>query len=257
MSLKFTHFNYFAPFITLLALLFLACAEIQKPTTACKGVDKCSLDKKCLAKECEQKNAFSCKLLADEYWYDGEPMDCFRQTDTKQARLYYQKACDLGFAEGCEGLGYTMNEKNLCSDESVVHFEKACAMDKTGEICGGIGTSCEIVENYKQALRFFAKACDLKYANACKDKGVLLLYLYDTQYTKEALEFFNKGCEFGYFGSCEYLAVLYKEGIYGVKQDLDRAKKYYQKSCDLRKWSECDGFERITCKLFECKESVK
>ncbi len=95
-----------------------------------------------------------------------------------------------------------LEDKSACQKlikNGLTSVEK-CNKDECLEI-GGIYSTAE---NFKQALRYYVKACDL-----------------------------------GNFFGCTFAADLHKQGL-GTKKDEIAAKKYYGKACDLGYEDACD-----------------
>lgn len=70
--------------------------------------------------------------------------------------------------------------------------------------------------------------------NACHNLGIL----YDNGYgvkqdPSKALHIWEKSCAGGMKYSCHSIAASYRQGLGGYKKDIQKARKYYQRACDL------------------------
>ncbi len=87
--------------------------------------------------------------------------------------------------------------------------------------------------NYKEAVKFYAKACKEGNAQGCYELG----YMYYSgkgikQDDSKGLQFYNKACDMNLSGSCLYLGFMYLNGDM-VKQDNEKAKYFFSRACDL------------------------
>ena len=61
---------------------------------------------------------------------------------------------------------------------------------------------------------------------------------------REAFPFCQKACNLNNGLACSALGVLYDAG-HGVRQNLQTAKEYYGKACDLGLQISCDAYRRL------------
>ncbi|GAA8454337.1 hypothetical protein HpNP70_01140 [Helicobacter pylori] len=99
--------------------------------------------------------------------------------DYIQAKKYFEKACDLKYGGGCNGLG---------------------VLYKDGQ---------GVEKDLTKAAQFYSKACDLKDDWGCSFLGGLY-YNGDgvKQDSKKAAALFEKACKLGYKKACEMLKEL-------------------------------------------------
>ncbi len=100
-----------------------------------------------------------------------------------------------------------------------------------------------MLENFKKAI-FRALCCVLIGGGGLMaepnpeelfDLGMLS---YDKQDFSKARKYFEKACDLKYGGGCSNLGVLYQNGQ-GVEKDLIKVAYFYTKACDLKDGSGC------------------
>ena len=228
-------------FVAFVSIAFVACGDSKdlKDSQSESNESMCDkTDKECFVKECEQGNVTACDTLGDMYFYgeDYEDYDdgsaVLTERDEKQAKIYHQKACDLGSAYGCASLGYNYAP----AGEETPYFDKACAMDKTGEICEMIGRKYWANDEWKKATLYYSKGCDKNSAKSCDMAGYL--WWKEFQDTQKSIEFHKKGCHLGLAVSCYNLAFSYEKGWFG-EPDERIMSEYYSKACDLGHKQSC------------------
>lgn len=101
-------------------------------------------------------------------------------------------------------------------------FIKACNM--------GSGLGCKewgrMIEDEKEALKFYQKGCDLGSGWGCQHIANHYLHIYSgSGMSKEARVYYEKACELKDFDSCEMLLFLYKDEI-----DIDKIEKLRDES---------------------------
>ena len=131
-----------------------------------------------------------------------------------------KKACEKGNSEKCQDLG--------------LQFAK------------GEG----ILRNVFKANEYYQKACDLDNANGCRNLGMQYyssVRIEDPDscelYVK-ASNLFEKACNLNDRLGCMMLGLNYKWGK-GVSKDIEIAKKYLKKSCELKLQSGCDQYAEL------------
>lgn len=176
-------------------LVILAAVAISLVFTACATPKRCKKgDVSCLEKQCKGEVRKACVQLGELSIKGGE---------FAKAQGFYARACDLKDAGACFAVAHSY-------------------LRELGR------------EDYDKARGFFQKACELDNADGCSNAGALH---YNGRGVKQdygvARGFFERACELGGAEGCRHLAMVYEDGRSGVKQDLQKANKYYKKSCDL------------------------
>ncbi|GAA7148441.1 tetratricopeptide repeat protein [Helicobacter pylori] len=67
---------------------------------------------------------------------------------------------------------------------------------------------------------------------------------YDKQDFSKARKYFEKACDLNNGGGCSFLGDLYRSGD-GVKQDLKKAAQFYSKACELKEGLGCKGLGEL------------
>ena len=96
---------------------------------------------------------------------------------------------------------------NACNDVAIHYFEN---------------------NDVSNALKYAEKSCQLGNAGNCHNAGFIYL---QQQNLSKAQKLFEKACDKGNGASCQALGVSYEKGENGVKQDIKKAEKYYEKMC--------------------------
>jgi TPR repeat protein len=131
----------------------------------------------------------------------------------EEREQYHQKACDLGDAAGCGGLGYAYAKKGDAV-RSAQLYEKGCL--------GGDMLACM---NYGTLLSHGGP-------------GV-------KRDPKRGAELLEKSCNAGVTPACFNLAGALNSGV-GVKKDPARARAIYQKLCDGGDRFACDNLREMS-----------
>lgn len=158
----------------------------EEPTQICENNDR-----DC---KCENGDGKACNELGDaHYKFDYEYSD--------QAIAYYQKGCEYGYGKACNELGYMYREKKLDGKQSQLYYQKGCEYGFTnscshiediatlkticdngisaGAGCYYLGKIYEKDTDYKQAITYYAKSCELGFAEArdgCTSMSVSVLW---------------------------------------------------------------------------------
>ena len=61
---------------------------------------------------------------------------------------------------------------------------------------------------------------------------------------KKAIELYEKSCAANNDLGCNGLGAAYANGL-GVSQDMQKAKDYFKKACDLNYKEGCDNYKRL------------
>ncbi|MBS9782421.1 MAG: sel1 repeat family protein [Arcobacter sp.] len=131
--------------------------------------------------------------------------------------------------------------ENLCKIT-----EEVCKSFNVGYVCL-LGVSfCERDEEkanllLKKASIYLKNECDVGIGISCFLNAVN--YNDNKNYMKMN-EYLKKGCTAKDSLSCIGLAGAYEEGL-GLRQNLDLAKEYYGKACDLGNQEGCDKYKRL------------
>jgi len=110
-----------------------------------------------------------------------------------------------------------------------------------GKACAQVGSRYQngkgVKRNYKLALKFYKKSCELKYKYGCARLG----FLYEEgtivkKNKKESLKYFKKACDLKFADSCVIVGERYR---LEDKKNESLALKYYKKACDLNSSFAC------------------
>lgn len=162
----------------------------------------------------------------------------------KKALKYYQKAADLGSAEGYASLGnFYYDQKNY--DKALGYYQKAANMGNAKGYAG-LGNLYSEYENdwrdYPKALRYYQKAAGLGYAGGyfgmaeiyasggC-DRGAsdLSQCAVKPDYVK-SFEYAKKAARLGYAKGYWFMGNLCEDDCEGIREDYAKARQYYQKA---------------------------
>ena len=117
-----------------------------------------------------QSMQFACGNLAKHY-HNGLGV----RQDFVKSLQYFKKACDLGDADSCAGVGlvYSLGESTKTDYESAKsYFEKSCEM-KSAMGYGVLGAMYHagegVPQNLYKAKELYGKACDLGEQKGCDD----------------------------------------------------------------------------------------
>ncbi len=128
-----------------------------------------------LREECNKQNAKSCNSVAILYMNQAEQ-------GSVKAKVYYGKACDLNYSEGCVGLG------------NLYYLGQGVKQD------------------YSKAKVYFTQACELANSDGCNDLGGLYYTDQWLEYNASSAEFYyDKSCTFGNKKGCDNLEILRDE----------------------------------------------
>ena len=166
--------------------------------------------------------------------------------------LYYQKACNMNYGEGCYKLGnfyYTGEGVNKDYWRALAYYEQACKMNNA-DGCGTLGVEYEgqflrregVKRDYQKAVSYYKKACHaLNSGTWCNALGIF----YESQ--KDYLGakiYWDMACNLNDGRGCFNLGDLYRKGQ-GVSQNFQTAKQYFIKACDLGEPFGCDVYKQL------------
>lgn len=135
-----------------------------------------------LTQQCEANNAKACLDLGGAYsWGKGVP------ENQKKAFELFQKACDLGSANGCSNVGF--------------FYEKG--VDSAG-----------VAKDLSKAFAFYKKACDMVYAQGCANLGALYYNGGDgvKKDINAAKNYSKKACSMGDQNGCKNYKIMLRQG---------------------------------------------
>ena len=232
--------------ISLVALVFAACADEKKGVTATQnacGVDEAS----CFEKECSKNNAYSCLRLSElTYWGQGGVAK-----DEQKAKTLLEKGCELDYGFACEKLGdlYRFGDALTKADEgrakdyydkSTSLYHKACEAND-GAACYRLGYlhlfgsshiagNASVERDLNKTVSYYDKSCELNYTLGCRNLG----NFYRNGYTvakseSKAKELFDKACDMPDSEVCVWVGDKYKFDA----QDYEKSRIYYEKACNL------------------------
>ena len=162
-----------------------------------------------LTQACDSGDASSCFDLGECYSRERNGV----RLDFSKARIYYEKACSMNVAKGCDSLGYLYIMAR------------------------------GVKQDYSQAKTYFEKACDLNNGSGCYHLGSLYNGGYGVkQDYRKANTYYEKACSLNEVGGCDGMGGSYYSGE-GVKQDYSKASTYWEKACNLGSDTGCLNLE--------------
>ncbi|QKG30179.1 tetratricopeptide repeat protein [Campylobacter sp. RM16187] len=172
-----------------------------------------------------------CKFLAMGY-RDGKGVD----KNIDKAIEILSQICGGERFDGCAKLGEIYQDDKYGKKDEIKAFEYyLLAFTKKDHEASG-----KYVKNKDNA----AKACEAKIAIGCQYAGSA--YYQEKQFAK-AMEYSDKGCEHGLIDSCILAGFTYylPPDESGVTKDLDKAKIYFKKCCELGSSRCCSLLDNI------------
>lgn len=148
---------------------------------------------------CEKEDARACFLLGN------------REQDNDAKRILFERACTLGYANGCTGAASTI-ESGITDDDDAAQVVK------------------KIQESERQELFFHDRACTLLSAYGCfsaslKVSGAAKSLKYEVQACKLNNVFCGGACKSGDKDSCKLVSKEEKEGMEARKKEEKAQKK--------------------------------
>ena len=135
-----------------------------------------------------------------------------------------------------------VNNENVSSCQRLIDSGVMASIEQCDkENCNNIGRVYKRTENYRQAFKYYKKACELNDKWGCG--GLATLYdqgLGVKQNFAETFKFAKKACDLNNTPACFNLGLMYAEGQ-GVRQDFVNARKYYEKACDANVAEACSN----------------
>lgn len=178
----------------------------------------------------------------------------------RKATELLEQSCHQGYAKACAGRGqlYDRHWGGIEHDlqKAMQWYEKACD--------GGFGESClelgeihekgrEVPESYPQAFKYYEKACNGDSAKGCFKLANIISHPYKAEqsgvpYDKDYAQttpLYEKACGADIAEACRNLGVIYGDGHGVNQQDKEKAKFFYQKSCDLGDKLACGWYHKV------------
>ncbi len=162
----------------------------------------------------------------------------------------YEKACKGENGWGCLSLGVLYARRIEDATKAKLFYEKSCEYGQK-IACFGLAEAYEygdeafgIQKNLQKSVVFYEKSCDKGMEAACFTLG----FMHSEQDIKEA--FYQKACK----NDCNNLAWDYGGG-YNVRQDYQKSKILYEKSCEDGNASSCLSLSNIYAKGIGVKQN--
>lgn len=183
--------------------------------------------KKLFEKSCNLGYSSACFSLAKKFF----------QNDINKSTQLYSKACNLKDYESCYEVGrINLYALNANTNESYKYFELACK-NKYAKACFEIGKLYYDKNiTIKQTKNDFIFSLEKMYNNIVKPQ-------HDKSLTN-ALSYFQKSCNLRYAKACFLLANMYKEAR-GTQKDLKISFKLYRRSCNWGYQKACEKLSLI------------
>ncbi|MBP5790367.1 MAG: sel1 repeat family protein [Neisseriaceae bacterium] len=141
----------------------------------------------------------------------------YEKQNYTQAALFMEKACNSNKAEACYNLGYLYRH--------------------------GQGVPKDI----NKVVKLYEKSCNGNFVSACMNLGTLYFMGEEVPTNlPKAKTLFEKACNGNEEHACSKLGVMYL-GI-GVEEDIETAKKYFDKGCRLGDTTACSIIQQMNNK---------
>ncbi len=190
-----------------------------------------------------ERQAESCNTLGLLYLEGFEGT----RSNIEEALAYFQKACDLRYAWGCENAAYRMRQDGPQRDrfEAARLAEQGCEMrwsDGSAESCNTLGMmrgSGEIGEgpDVAGAITAFAQSCETGYAWGCANAAEYLREDGPQKDMDRAAQVAETGCRMegaeGRAESCNTLGIMLGSGEMRLGPDIAGAITAFSQSCEL------------------------
>lgn len=190
---------------------------------------------------CEKNNAEACYKLGSSY----------EMNDKIRALSLKQKSCELEWAQGCFEVGEFYND-NGDSENTLKYYKKACDSNNAPACRALFWLYKEgkyVEKNEIEAITLLNKAIRLYEPSCYKEGGFKICQYLAEQYEdrkdwESAIKFYDLACNGGLPVACKIIAEKYEKGL-AIQQNLDQAKEYYGKYCDLGFEDGCKEFKRL------------
>ncbi len=169
-----------------------------------------------LDRACDLGEYKACMLSAITYHNSGNYVKSLMLYKKAYSYGHYLAGTEIGhmYMEGVPGV-----PKN--TKKAIVYLKPSCTQGMVSMACGILGTHYLQVKNYDMARQYLEKACNMKVDESISDTVSKNLII----------------------GSCTNLGVLYAKGL-GGKISMNKAKKYFKKSCNIGSDKGCDYYQR-------------
>ena len=207
---------------------------MDDPDTSCRT----NPDKKAAAVACNGLGVF---MKMDMGGLTGQP-------ELKRALWYFDRACALGSADGCNFAGIMYSDGKIGARgnppqadhvAAFGYFRRACELD--AEQCWRVGEAYEdgkgVAKNLATAEQFYRQSCRADPEFACVLTGD---FLDRTKRGKpgEVASLYETACKNSYAAACRDAAVIYENGR-GVAKDRGKAESLRQLACMMTGENPC------------------
>lgn len=112
----------------------------------------------------------------------------------------------------------------------------------------------EIKQDYRNAINYAKKACDLKIEAGCYLSGNMSDAGKGTRGDPvEAMRFYSKSCDLDGARGCMSIGYAYEEGKFGYKKDLKKSQELYVKGCVHAKKGGNKDIIKMVCSFVDKK----
>ncbi len=113
-----------------------------------------------------------------------------------------------------------------------------CNKNKNNIACHSVGAEYYEQKDFKNAMKYFMKACELKYVDSCLVVGNTYALGQKAQNiaknVDKAIKYYEIGCDLNHVGCCSGLGL-----IYGDLENEKLERKYHKKACELNDGGSC------------------
>jgi TPR repeat protein len=190
-----------------------------------------------LADACSQGESEAC-AYGGRLWLDGRGV----RADSARGLAMLSQGCDAGFVLACSAalrwLGdpsHKTDAEDLGELHTRLESENGCWSGQA-ELCTQVARSYHVggdgvARDLPQAMRLYARGCDLGERVACSELGVALTYGEGIARDLErAVALYDRSCRLGFPLGCANLGFMLEHGQ-GVARDEARAQTLYRESC--------------------------
>lgn len=195
------------------------------------------------SRTCNAEVGKGCTRLAELQLLLDEP-------DQKEVQRLFDRACDLGDADGCLEAGSRWaagtGVEEASKKEALSRWEKACA-GGVARGCASLGLNLvlglEVKKDPDRGQKLLLQACNASDAHACKDLGGLhLAELVPEPDPKKGVVLLENACNLGYGDGCNELAVAHAQELAGLTRDASTIARLFSKACRLASPAGCSNY---------------